>query len=127
MKDYLDGISIENVTLKMAVLKRIKFLPQSILESIYFNLIIPCVVYNIVAWGSVSSALMQDIVRIHMRTLKIVYELPMTNPTDEIKKLRQWNPISSYYVKRLLVVTYQSYHGSNTEEMTILISKAKPN
>ena len=50
----------------------------------------------------------------------------MTTPTDEIKKLRQWNPISSYYVKRLLVVTYQSYHGSDTEELNILISKAKP-
>ena len=125
MKDYLNGISIENATLKLAVLKRIKFLPRSISESIYFNLIIPSVVYNIVAWGSVSSALMEDIERIHIRALKIVYKLPMTTPTDENKKLR--NPISSYYVKRLLVVTDQSYHGSNTEELTILISKAKPN
>jgi len=39
---------------KLAVLKRIKFLPQSILESIYFNSIIPSVVSNIVVWGSVS-------------------------------------------------------------------------
>ena len=37
------------------------------------------------------------------------------------------DPIFSYYVKRLLVVTYQSYHGSDTEELYILISKAKPN
>ena len=74
---------------KLAVLKRIKFLPHSILESIYFNSIIPSVVYNIVVWGSVSSALMEDIERIHMRALQIVYKLPMTTPTDEIKKLRQ--------------------------------------
>ena len=33
---------------KLAVLKRIKFLPQSTLESIYFNSIIPSVVCNIV-------------------------------------------------------------------------------
>ena len=26
-----------------------------------------------------------------------------------------------------VVVTYRSYHGSNTEELNILISKAKPN
>ena len=74
---------------KLAVLKRIKFLSHSILESIYFNSIIPSVVYNIVVWGSVSSALMEDIERIHMRALQIVYKLPMTTPTDEIKKLRQ--------------------------------------
>ena len=62
-----------------------------------------------------------------MRALKIVYKLLMTTPIDEIEKLRQQNPISLYYVKRLLVVTYQSYHGSNTEELNILLSKAKPN
>lgn len=103
------------------------WLPQSILESIYFNSIIPSVVYNVVVWGSASPSLMEDIERIHMRAFKIVYELPMTTPTPEIKKLRQWNPISSYYVKRLRVVTYQIYHCSNTDELNILISKAKPN
>ena len=63
--------------------------------------------YNIVVWGSVSLELREDIERIHMRALKIVYKLPMTTPTDEIKKLRQWNPISSYYVKMPVVVTCQ--------------------
>ena len=53
------------------------------MESIYFNAIIPGVVHNIVVWGSVSSALMEDIERIHIRALKIVYKLPMTTPTDE--------------------------------------------
>ena len=98
------------------------------MESIYFNAIIPGVMHNIVVWGSVSSALMEDIERIHIRALKIVYKLPMTTmttPTDE--KLRQWNPLSSYYVKRLLVVTYQSYHDSNTEKLNTVIPKAKPN
>ena len=51
----------------------------------------------------------------------------MTTPTDEISKLRLWNPISLYYVKRLLVLTYQSYHSLNTEELNILISKVKTN
>ena len=100
---------------KLAVLKRIKFLPQSTLESIYFNSIIPSVVYNIVVWGSVSPSLMEDIERIHMRAIRIVCKLPMSTPADEIRKLRQWNPISLYYIKRLLVQTYQSYHSLNTE------------
>ena len=90
------------------------------------NSTIPSVVYNIV-WGSVSSELREHIERIQRRALKIVYKLPMTTPTDEIKKLRQWNRTSSYYVKMPVVVTYRSYHGSNTEELNILISKAKPN
>lgn len=70
---------------------------------------------------------MEDIERIHMRAIRIVCKLPMTAPADEIRKLRQWNPTSLYYVKRLLVLTYQSYHSLNTEELNILISKAKTN
>ena len=112
---------------KIAVLKQIKFLTQNTLESIYFNSIIPSVVYNIVVWGSVYPSLMEDIERIHMKALRIVCKLPMTTSTNEIKKLRQWNPISLYYVKRLLVLTYQSYHSLNTEDLNILISKAKTN
>ena len=60
-----------------------------------------------------------------MRAIRTVCKLPMTTPVDEIRKLRQWNPISLYYVKRLLVLTYQSYHSLNTEELNILILKAK--
>ena len=59
---------------------------------------------NIVVWGSVFSSLMEDIERIHMRAIRVDCKLPMTTSADEIKKLRQWNPISLYYVKRLLVL-----------------------
>ena len=97
------------------------------MESIYFNSIIPSVVYNIVVWGSVSPSLMEDIERIHLRAIRIVCKLPMTTSADEIKKLRQWNPISLYYVKRLLVLTYQSYHSLSTEDLNILISKVRIN
>lgn len=68
---------------------------------------------------------MEDIECIHMRAIRIACKLPLTTPADEIRKLKQWNPISLYYVKRLLVLTYQSYHSLNTEELNILISKAK--
>ena len=46
------------------------------LESIYFNSIIPCVVYNIVVLGSVFPPLMEDIERIHMRAIRVVCKLP---------------------------------------------------
>ena len=74
---------------KLAVLKRIKFLPQSTLQTIYFNSVIPSVVYNIVVWGFVSLSLMGDIERIHIRAIRIVCKLPMATPADEIRKLRK--------------------------------------
>ena len=41
---------------------------------------------------------MEDIDRIHMRAIRVVCKLPMITSADEIKKMRQWNPISLYYV-----------------------------
>ena len=70
---------------------------------------------------------MEDIERVHMRAIRIVCKLPMSTPADEIRKLRQWNPIFLYYIKRLLVLTHQSYHSLNKEDLNILISKAKTN
>jgi hypothetical protein len=46
---------------KLSVLKRIQFLPNSALETVYFKTILPSILYGIVAWGSCSSALMEDI------------------------------------------------------------------
>lgn len=37
------------------------------------------------------------------------------------------NPCGPGLFKRLLVLTYQSYHSLNTEDLNILISKAKTN
>ena len=41
---------------KVAVLKRIKFLPKPVLETIYYKTIIPSVLYGIAVWGSCSPA-----------------------------------------------------------------------
>ena len=64
-QDHIGDIC-KMINKKLAVLKRIKFQPQSILESIYFNSTIPDVVYNIVVWA-LSSALTEGIESIHMR------------------------------------------------------------
>ena len=64
-QDHIGDI-YKMINKKLAVLKRIKFQPQSILESIYFNSTIPDVVYNIVVWA-LSSALTEGIESIHMR------------------------------------------------------------
>ena len=51
---------------KIAVLRRIKFLPSSILQTIYFRTVLPSVLYEILVWGSCSPALMDDLERAHI-------------------------------------------------------------
>ena len=52
---------------KTAVLRRIKFLPSSILQTIYFRTVLLSVLYGILVWGSCSPALMHDLERAHIR------------------------------------------------------------
>ena len=54
---------------KIAVLRRMKFLPSSILQTIYFRTVLLSVLYGILVWGSCSPALMDDVERAH------IYEL----------------------------------------------------
>ena len=55
---------------KVSVLKRIKFLPKTVLQTIYYRTILPSVLYGIVVWGSCSQSLLDDIDRI---IVKVTY------------------------------------------------------
>ena len=108
---------------KVAVLKRIKFLPKPILETIYYKTIISSVLYGIVVWGSCSSALMDDIDRIHLRATRIIHNLPCNILNDDIMNAPYWNSINLFYIKRLLVITYNIYYGNCVEPLNDLIVK----
>lgn len=57
---------------KIAVLRKIKFLPSSILQTIYFRTVLPSVLYGILVCGSCSPALMDDLERAHIRASKLI-------------------------------------------------------
>ena len=110
---------------KVAVLKQIKFLPKPVLETIYYKTIIPSVLYGIAIWGSCSSALLDDIDRIHLRATRIINNLPQYIHSDHITNAPHWNPILSFYIKRLLVITYNIYYGNSIEPLNNLLVKPK--
>ena len=76
---------------KIAVLRRIKFLPSSILQTIYFRTVLPSVLYGILVWGSCSPALMDDLERAHIRASKLIFKLSRNSNADQLNKLKGWN------------------------------------
>ena len=50
--------------MKVKMLRRISFLPKSILETIYFKTVIPSVLYGIVIWGSGTKLRELEVIRI---------------------------------------------------------------
>ena len=53
----------------------------------------------------------------------IIYNLPYNIHSDEIMNAPHWNAIVSFYIKRLLVITYNIYHGNSIEPLNDLIMK----
>ena len=107
------------------VLKRTKFLPKPILETIYYKTITPSVLHGVVVWGSCSSALIDDIDQIHLRATRIIYSLPQNIHGDDIMNAPNWNSTCIYYIKRLLVIIYNIYHGNSIEPLNDLTVKAE--
>ena len=92
------------------------------LETIYYKTIIPSVLYDISVWGSCSPALMDDINRIHLRATRIIHNIHNI-PNDDIMNAPYWNSINLFYIKRLLVITYNIYYGNCVEPLKDLIVK----
>jgi len=61
--------------------------------------------------------------RIHLSATRIIDNLPNNIHRDDIMNARHWNSIVSFYIKRLLVITYNIYHGSSIEPLNDLITK----
>lgn len=109
---------------KLGVLKRIKFLPKSTLETIYFKTIIPSVLYGVAVWGSCSSALLEKLERIHARAARLIYNLPRETTINDLRNLKGWSPLSHFYTKRILSITYKSFHGLNNDLLNKLVTKS---
>ncbi|PFX27068.1 RNA-directed DNA polymerase from mobile element jockey [Stylophora pistillata] len=73
---------------KLGVLKRIKFLPKSTVETIYFKTIISSVLYGVAVWGSCSWALLEKLERIHARAARLIYNLPRETTINDLRNLK---------------------------------------
>ena len=54
---------------KVDLLKRLKYLPKDILQTIYFKNIVPTVRYCSLVWGTCSPTLVNEIDHIHVRAI----------------------------------------------------------
>ena len=69
------------------MLRRINFLPTSILETFYYKIMIPSVLYGIVIWGSGSK--FKDLEIIHIRAATLIHKLPNSfKDSDKLYFLR---------------------------------------
>ena len=107
--------------LEVKMLRRINFLSASILETFYYKIVIPSVLYGIVIWGS--GPMFKDLEMIHIRAARLIHKLPTSFKDSGILSKVGWMPLEYFYKFRILTITYNAYYNLGLREINSLITK----
>ena len=83
---------------KLNLLKRSRFLPNEVLNQLYFKVILPSITYGLVFRGGCSCMdTFNFIEALHCRAARIIYNLPKDLPSNEVLNSTNWETIFSHY------------------------------
>ena len=105
----------ETFLTKNGALKRTRQLPPKVLKDIYFNSIIPAVIYGIVVWGYCSSAMLNSLNPIHDRAARLIHD------QDDLQSLN-WLPLSHFYKRRLLLFMFDVFKQNVPDDLASLFT-----
>ena len=105
---------------KVKMLRRINFLSTSILETFYYKIVIPSVLYGIVIWGFRPK--FKDLEMIHIRAARLIHKLPTSFKDSDILSKVGWMPLEYFYKFRILTITYNAYYNLGLWEINSLIT-----
>ena len=99
------------------MLRRISFLPKATLETIYYKIVIPSVVYGIAVWGSCSDYLMKDLEQIHL-----IHKPPRDWEDETVLINANWMPLK-YFCSRILNITHRAFYNIHSDDINSLVVK----
>ena len=85
-------------------------MPKSTLSTIYFQGILPSVLYGIIIWGNCSASLMNSIEKIHIRAARFINRLKKSIPYSAVISTVKWSTIANYYKRSLACKAYKIYN-----------------
>ena len=100
---------IRTFTQKLNPLRSLHFLPVRAKMDFYFKVIIPSITYGLLVWGSCGKTLM--------------VKLDWNTPSEQVLATTKWPTLKSMYTKRLLSLSYNSYHGDAPTQLQNLFCK----
>ena len=108
---------------KLAFLKRISFLPQPVMEEIYFKTIIPSVAYGMLVWGTCLESKLSPLEKLHARAAKIVCKLGRETSSDQAILTTGWMKLSYIYKKRIATFMHDCYYKTTDPRLANLFEK----
>ena len=94
------------------------------LLTIYFQGILPAVIYGILIWGNCAPNLMSSIEKIHIRAARFIQHIKSTVPDTDVLEKANWKPIIYYYKRSIACKTYKVYNNLSSPLLNILIKKS---
>lgn len=96
---------------KLNLLRSMKFLPKPILHNFYLKVVIPSVSYGIAIWGNCKKSQFATLERIHVRAIRIMYDLKWDLSKEQCFEVSNLKPLSWLYRYNLTCLVYKQYNG----------------
>ena len=96
--------------LKLALLRRSRFLPKNVLEAFYLTVALSTVTYGLAFWGCCTNKkLFNSIEKLHSTAAKIIFNLRSDTPHTEALKIANWHPLCYKYKIALLKLMHKAH------------------
>ena len=105
---------------KLSQLKRLRYLPKSVLEKIYYQSIVAGVVYCMPVWGTCSPSQFNELELIHERAARIIFNLPKN---VNVLQKANWRPLEYIYKKRVATLMHDIYYENAPTDLLNLFEK----
>ena len=92
-----------------------RFLPVKVQEEIYFKTIIAAVTYAVTVWGTCPPALFNDLEKIHVRSAKIIHQIPSHTNKVETMNVAKWDSLDYIYKRKILAIMHKFQYGTIPE------------
>ena len=105
---------------KLILLKRSSFLRRDALLVLYFQLILPSVLYRLVVWGGcVNMEQLNSLEKLHRRAARIIsYNVPRDMQPADVYWHSKWNTLN--YLYKLRLISYFTKYSAEKHQLLYL-------
>ena len=109
-KLQIDNV-LSDLSSKLKKLRKIKSLPPSNLETMYFKGILPSALYGIAVWGSCTPATLQNLENVHIRAARLIQKIHSSIPKTDVLQITNWKSVCNMYKRRVACLTHQALYN----------------